>query len=175
MGQMGSGQFTAVIPTVRSCRPSPDGDISLQLCRDLCSVYWTVVCCVENSWGAIITHTNGYSLNPLAWAPKETLIWHEDSKQLLLKGCTCKHCIKGLQSASLQGHDVGGGNRGTSPRDLRPWTFPGTYHSTGEIYEMPVLPPTSVLTLPSSCLFSRSVHQTTNVLKNYNMNTKSTC
>lgn len=122
-----AGSLLLLFQQSEAAGPAPDSDISLQLCRDLCSVYWTVMCCVENSWRAIITHTNGCSLNPLAWAPRETLIWHEDSKQLLLKGCTCKHCIKGMQSASsLQGHNVGGGSRGTSPHDLRPWTFPGT-------------------------------------------------
>lgn len=92
-----AGSLLLLFQQSEAAGPAPDGDIRLQLCRDLCSVYWTVVCCVENSWGAIITHTNGCSLNPLAWAPKETLIWHEDSKQLLLKGCTCKHCIKGVR------------------------------------------------------------------------------
>lgn len=71
--------------------------------------------------------------------------------ELLLKGCTRKHCIKGLHSASsLQGHTVQGGSGGKSPHDLRPWTFPGTYHSTGDIYDMPMLPPTPVLSLAHS-------------------------
>lgn len=54
----GSSCLAAVIPAVQCA--APGGDLSLQLCTDLWSVYRRV-CSVQNSWAAVITHTSGFS------------------------------------------------------------------------------------------------------------------
>lgn len=39
MGQGGERVLSCCQSTAQSARPAPEGDISLQLCKDLCSVY----------------------------------------------------------------------------------------------------------------------------------------
>lgn len=97
----------------KAAGPAPDGDISLQLCTDLCSVYWPGVL-LGNSWAAVIAHTNGFSLKNLAWALKETFIWHKELKKNFLKDARVNTVLKVLR-ALLDSCDImcvcGGGGR----------------------------------------------------------------
>lgn len=67
----GIGRLTAATSNKQRAGQAPEGDISLQLCKGPSAVYSAVY----NSWATLLTPTNGFCFDQLAWARKEATIW----------------------------------------------------------------------------------------------------
>lgn len=114
MGQGGEQALYCCQSTAQSARPAPEGDISLQLCKDLCSVYHPGV---QRRTAGLKWSLAQRALLWINWPGLRGNIYlAQRLVKILFKGHTRKYCIRGPQIAPVDGTHSVEGEGGRHPR-----------------------------------------------------------